>query len=98
MEQILEHLLAKMNVMQERMDANLRAVKAEIRSNNETLEVLRGTFISWKAIHQATTEASKGGGGGNGRQPKENESQPRTPERRNNGQPENPDRLSRLPS
>jgi hypothetical protein len=38
MEQILEHLLAKMNAMQERTDASLREMRSEIRTNREEIK------------------------------------------------------------
>jgi hypothetical protein len=55
-EQILARLLAEMNVTQERMDANLREMKAEIRANNEKFEVLQVIIISQMNIHQARME------------------------------------------
>jgi copper homeostasis protein CutC len=71
MEQILECLLAEMNVMQERTDTSLKEIKAEIKTNqeemmvrleskieanNEKFEVLPGSPISQTDIHQARTE------------------------------------------
>jgi predicted glycoside hydrolase/deacetylase ChbG (UPF0249 family) len=46
-----------MKALQERTDANLREVKAEIRTNNEKFEVLQGDLVSWMDIHEARTEA-----------------------------------------
>jgi hypothetical protein len=57
MDQILDYLLAKTNVMQERMEANLKEMKVEIKTNNKKFEVLQGTFVSQMDIHQARTEA-----------------------------------------
>jgi translation elongation factor EF-1beta len=37
MEQILAHTLAKVNVMEERIDTNLREMKAEIRTDQEEM-------------------------------------------------------------
>jgi hypothetical protein len=56
MEQILDHLFAKMNVVQERMEANIKEMKVEIKTNNKKCEVLQGIFVSWMDIHQARTE------------------------------------------
>jgi hypothetical protein len=59
MEQMMAKKKAVMKTNQERMgakaDANLSEMKAEIRSNNEKFEVLRGTLASWMDIHQART-------------------------------------------
>jgi hypothetical protein len=74
MEQILACALAKVNVMVERMDTNLREMKAEMRTDqeemtarveakieasNEKFEVLQDTLVSQMDIHQARTEAMK---------------------------------------
>jgi hypothetical protein len=39
-------------------DATLREMKAEIRANNENVEVLRGTIVSLMDLHYAKTEAN----------------------------------------
>jgi hypothetical protein len=45
-------------MMEAKVDANLREIKAEIRANSENAEVLRGTFVSRMDVHQAKTEAN----------------------------------------
>jgi hypothetical protein len=62
MDQILECLLARMNVTEERMEASLREMRtnqeeitanlvAKIEADNEKFEVLRGTLISRMDIY-----------------------------------------------
>jgi hypothetical protein len=46
-----------MKAVQEIVDANLREMKAEIRTNNEKFEALQGALISQMCIHQAKTKA-----------------------------------------
>jgi hypothetical protein len=42
--------------METKADADLKETKAEIWTNNEKSEVLRGTLVSWMDIHQARTQ------------------------------------------
>jgi multidrug resistance efflux pump len=48
--------LKEIEAVQERIYINLKEMTAEIRANNETFEVLQGTFFSRIDIHQARTE------------------------------------------
>jgi predicted glycoside hydrolase/deacetylase ChbG (UPF0249 family) len=43
--------------MEDKIDANLREIKTEIRANNEKFEVLQSLLVYWMDIHQAWTEA-----------------------------------------
>jgi hypothetical protein len=59
MEQIMEHFLAEMNVMQERTDANLERMEAKIGAIKENSEVLRGTLVFRMDTHEARTEVKQ---------------------------------------
>jgi hypothetical protein len=48
-----------MNVTQEKMEARLKEMKAEMKANNETFEVLRGTLVAQINIHEARTQANQ---------------------------------------
>jgi hypothetical protein len=52
MEQIKERMVPEMKAGQEEM-------KAEIRANNEKIEVLRGTFVSTKPGHKPCKERGR---------------------------------------
>jgi DNA-binding GntR family transcriptional regulator len=45
--------------VQERTDANLREIKAEIRPNNVKLEVIQGILFSRMDIHQARAQSTE---------------------------------------
>jgi hypothetical protein len=53
MQLILDRLLAEMNIMQEKTEAGLKKIKAEIRANNVKFDVLRGPLVAQINIHEA---------------------------------------------
>jgi hypothetical protein len=59
LKQILDHLLAEMNVMQEKTEASLKEIKTEIRTNNEKFEVLQDALVARINIHQSRTQTKR---------------------------------------
>jgi hypothetical protein len=53
----MEAWVEETKAVKERTDANLREMKAEIKTNNEKFEVLGGTLLSRMDIHQTRIEA-----------------------------------------